>query len=340
MRYIEFLSENRIDWLRQTFLPKLKIFLEKNPLASSETHFYPDDDDRNWPEGTNYHSLEIVFNKILSADPTQNKEYAQWIFKQFLSENVTLEDLYKVHDDLVVFHQYKHLIRQKDINKYESPVEVWSVIKPIVDQTLKSKKQVKKTEIEEIRKDIDVLYNGPEGKIYIPKTEEASCLLGRGTRWCTAATKSRNAFRSYFDQGPLYIIFLNDGQKFQFHFQTNQFMDEEDNPIDLAKFNVRYKWVFDVFRDKFTVDDKLNAIDSIYLEVGNTDAEDDEDAKPMRELIWLFTGSNGPDERKLQRAIIDIDPELVEYIDGVLPGIKEEADKIYDHRSEDGYSDR
>jgi hypothetical protein len=69
-------------------------------------------------------------------------------------------------------------------------------------------------------------------KIVIPKTEEAAKFYGRGTRWCTAGDKD-NAFDLYNKDGPLYnIIFRGSGVKWQFHFETVQFMDEQDEDLD------------------------------------------------------------------------------------------------------------
>lgn len=95
-----------------------------------------------------------------------------------------------------------------------------------------------------------VLYNGPLGQLAIPETEEASCELGRGTKWCTAAEKN-NMFDSYSQQGPLYVWRDKNGEKYQFHFEATQFMDSKDHPID-AK-TIAY------FRTKHPVTSKLFA---------------------------------------------------------------------------------
>jgi hypothetical protein len=76
-----------------------------------------------------------------------------------------------------------------------------------------------------------VLYNGPLGQLAVPETEEASCELGRGTKWCTAAEKN-NMFDQYSDKGPLYVWRDKNGEKYQFHFETAQFMDAKDHTID------------------------------------------------------------------------------------------------------------
>ncbi|WP_158648463.1 hypothetical protein [Candidatus Symbiothrix dinenymphae] len=71
-----------------------------------------------------------------------------------------------------------------------------------------------------------------------PLTEAASCLYGRGTRWCTAATESCNLFNHYNSQGNLCIIInKKSGEKFQFHFATYSFMDETNHEIKSPMLN-------------------------------------------------------------------------------------------------------
>ena len=75
----------------------------------------------------------------------------------------------------------------------------------------------------------------------IPKTEFAAQYWGRGTDWCTAYgdpkgkwPKRTSTFDEY-DKGPLYIWNDNNGEKYQFHFPSRQFMDSGDRPISHEK---------------------------------------------------------------------------------------------------------
>jgi len=92
------------------------------------------------------------------------------------------------------------------------------------------------------------LLAGPLGQLAIPETQEASCELGRGTKWCTAAAKD-NMFDQYSEDGPLYVWRDKNGKKYQFHFETAQFMDSKDVPIDAR--------TIEYFRTKHPVLSKL-----------------------------------------------------------------------------------
>ena len=86
--------------------------------------------------------------------------------------------------------------------------------------------------------------NSPEYSILVPLTKEASCYFGINTEWCTAATSSDNAFESYNRDGPLYIILeKKTNTRWQYHYESGQFQDENDNSINVEKFSKHHYMV-------------------------------------------------------------------------------------------------
>lgn len=89
----------------------------------------------------------------------------------------------------------------------------------------------------------ELVYEGETIKVYQPTTVEGACYYGRGTKWCTSATLSENLFEEYDDQGPLYIIQpikpRHTGEKYQLHFESEQYMDENDEEVELIQL---FKW--------------------------------------------------------------------------------------------------
>ena len=71
-----------------------------------------------------------------------------------------------------------------------------------------------------------------------PKTEEAAKYYGKNTRWCTAA-ENNNYFDQYNKDGPLYILINKKvpDEKYQFHFQTEQYMDSRDSAINALMYD-------------------------------------------------------------------------------------------------------
>ena len=198
--------------------------------------------------------------KIISAleamDPTKNKQYVIWLVRQYLAGKFRLEDQQRILDDLTTYNQLKPRlpVEQRDINKlsYSALVDVIDQVQNINLNTpdVTSNATTPESGTFPVVPGSKVLYNGPYGQLAIPETEEASKELGRGTRWCTSANKN-NMFSQYNDDGPLYVWRDRDGSKYQFHFESGQFMDSKDRPISDKE--------LDYFRNKNPITSKLFA---------------------------------------------------------------------------------
>lgn len=177
---------------------------------------------------------EEDFNKIIDSDPTTNLEknqmgkYSKWLLNLFKRKQLKLEDLYKVEEYLETFDKYKNKIEIKDINKFKTLPQLYDVVKDYIDS---DEATSKKDEIRRIKKDAEKVYEDDEWLVVVPKTEEAACFYGKNTQWCTAADNN-NQFNYYNRDGKIYInINKYTNKKFQFHFESKQFMDENDSPI-------------------------------------------------------------------------------------------------------------
>ena len=86
--------------------------------------------------------------------------------------------------------------------------------------------------------DAEMVYENNDWEIWIPETYEASCALGSGTHWCTATGNTRGYYDDYIEQGPLYVIISKKDphEKYQFHFESRQFMDKNDREISWKSF--------------------------------------------------------------------------------------------------------
>lgn len=198
--------------------------------------------------------------------------YTQWLIKQWMGlqqkadeeyaygspdwgvalerhQNLFMEDLYKVTDDLQKFHRFKRQIPvdKRDINRIGSVEELYDLTKGFSLEDV----GVTKSEIKEKRKreEVDYLYDGERWEVVVPKTKEVSCDMAGAplTRWCTASS-NMNYYERYAPQGPLYILrdkndIVKEGRgegeprpKYQFHFPSNQFMDQDDRSINLESF--------------------------------------------------------------------------------------------------------
>ena len=182
------------------------------------------------------------FKELEQTDPSENKQYLNWIMNIYLSGNLLDEDIYKIPEILNLFTKNKEKlpIESRNINTFTNINTLYGVVsKYDSEEEMSSSEKEKLVKLE----GADQVYDSPNWKIIIPKTEEAACLYGRNTKWCTASEKSYNRFSYYNKQGPLYILIdkniKNDRdkmKKLQFHFETEQFMDALDDQIDKTKF--------------------------------------------------------------------------------------------------------
>lgn len=182
-----------------------------------------------------------VFRKIVESDPTWRGEkpdkmgkFGKWLLSLYIGGRLKLEDLYKAKEYLTYFVKYNNRIEVRDINKYKSLVDLYNVVKVFMDNPEMSTSH--SDEIRKIKEGAEKVYEDNEWLIVVPHTMEASCYYGKGTQWCTAADKSNNMFDHYNDQGNLYIninkISGDISDKYQFHFETDSFMDATDSPIE------------------------------------------------------------------------------------------------------------
>lgn len=159
-----------------------------------------------------------------------------------------MEDLYKLHNengsgylDIIKRAKDRRIIsgQQADLNQYKSISELGRFISSLdIDKILGKTKGEMSNAVNAAAEDIEVPYEDDVWKVVIPKSYEASCYWGNGTEWCTATRETSDWYNEYSNQGPLYInINKQNGQKFQFHFETDSFMDQYDSEIEIPFIN-------------------------------------------------------------------------------------------------------
>lgn len=180
---------------------------------------------------------EQDYRQLIFADPTSNPnkdkmgKYGKWILTLYKQGKLKIGDIPELRDSLVYFDKFKAKLEKKDINQYQSVPELYNAIEPFTEnpnQATSKSDELRKTKQEGAEK----VYEDEEWLVIVPRTEQAACLYGKGTKWCTAATGGNNMFKYYDKHGPLFInINKRTGRKYQFHFDSQQFMDEQDKPI-------------------------------------------------------------------------------------------------------------
>jgi hypothetical protein len=183
-------------------------------------------------------TIDQFVEKLGEVDPSLNGMYMPWMAKLVAADpnNNRIEDLDRVGTDLAAFEQFKRRIANKDINSYKSFNDLYDVIAPLLTPVAKSPddvaKEKERAKLEKMKADIITVYNGPEGWIRIPTTEETASFLGQGTRWCTAATRGNNMFNHYNKTDNLFVIYDKESKtRHQLHINSGQFAQEDDRNV-------------------------------------------------------------------------------------------------------------
>lgn len=139
---------------------------------------------------------------LLSRDLSSNQKFLNFLGKVISPESVN-DDLMKAKIAIEKFIKYQKNLEEKDINQYDS-------LKDISDAISKHENKVRR-DVKEID-GADVVYEDDRFTVVSPKTHEASCYYGAGSKWCTAAKSSDAHFMSYNRDGKLFY-FLDKKEK-------------------------------------------------------------------------------------------------------------------------------
>jgi hypothetical protein len=258
----EELNEQRKVNVKQKNLEKVKQFLleKKNLLNEISVQ-----------DAYNKFYKDIIsqedFNEIVKADPLSKPNflspYSKWMIKRYKEEHIKLEDLPAFTEYLTTYNRYKDNYKNVDWNQLKTKDDLFNIVK---DDLAYSKAKTGNVNLCEPIDGSEKIYEDENWCVIIPDTEYAACYYGRNTEWCTTwGEKSfderhkgkTNRFDGHNNQGPLYIIINknNQSEKYQFHFETTQFMDVRDKQLDKNS-EIFKKLIINIF-SKDEVFDKL-----------------------------------------------------------------------------------
>jgi len=167
---------------------------------------------------------EQIFNDIVEADPSPNKQYVQWMIQVFMRHinegdieqaiRFLSEDLPEANEFLTVFDSVKNKKVFKrsapnrpnapqdvtNINQYNDLAHLYSVVSPFIGADDDEGDEGESRLWKKLKKYIDLgeaklAYRDNDVLVYMPQTIESSCdPLGSLASWCT-----RREGNSYFD---------------------------------------------------------------------------------------------------------------------------------------------
>jgi hypothetical protein len=185
-----------------------------------------------------------TFKDIVDA-AQKDSAFATWLTSRVTGTKkakpiIKKEDIYKYKTYLDTFKRNKREYPLKDINMVKD--------ENALDDFIKKSKEIQDREGEDISQQKGISKAEKYTKLKLgevdgyeifkfPKGSKelygASCELGSGTDWCTATGNTDTWFLDYISQGDIYVIInkSNPKDKYQFHYETGQFMDPNDRDI-------------------------------------------------------------------------------------------------------------
>ena len=249
-------KSTRDDGIRREVYPMTKLLITPEDFDEMERKIeksFPAIEEDLLTEGIDdvrkfYPSIEKAdFDRIIRLDPTFRSDkdkvgtYGKWLLNLFKANKLDNEG--HVRDLLTRFEEVKNQLKNKDIMKYKSLEEVDEMLDDENSyKDLSARQKLRQTQnavrATSLDEDATLVYEDSTWKVWTPHTYEASCKLGQGSTWCTASTSSSYYYNYYKNTygGEYYINIKSTGEKYQFHFESHQFMDEDDHPINLEEF--------------------------------------------------------------------------------------------------------
>jgi hypothetical protein len=208
-----------------------------------------------------------ILGRMISADPSKNKMFIQWMLKVFMTLLKTgkhveairfaCEDLPMAKEYLVIFESNKrkvlfdkyceanfnlaHIKDYSDINQYNSLSELFDAIDPFVEKDISGLKRGMNRFV-----DIgegEITFKDRYFTVFTPKSIAASRLFGKFASWCTTF-ETGTMYDRYTKQltpdkrlSKLYIIIPSEFFEgtsdaiYQIHFESNQFNDKSNRPV-------------------------------------------------------------------------------------------------------------
>jgi len=212
-------------------------------------------------------SVEVnILGRMIAADPTNNKQFVQWMLKVFTNMikhgddhdamRFACEDLPMAKEYLEIFEANKrkqtfvkfcksnfnlnHIQDYTNINQYNSLTELFDSVDPYIERDVSGLKSAMQRFVN--MGDAEIMFKDRDYMVYIPKTVHAACVFHKFTNWCTAVPNN-GMFKSYtkdnprpkkkpsviYDIIPTAVFEGTSEELYQLHFETGQFMNRRDN---------------------------------------------------------------------------------------------------------------
>lgn len=179
-----------------------------------------------------------AFDRLLEADPSPKKLYAEFVMRTYCAGDFLAEDIERMAETLSAFHKGKRRLDPslRDIGRYKSERDVWEALREagIGPEPENTGKGAKRSDRNRAHLESDVL-TADGWTMATLRSAFAARWWGMGTRWCTTE-KSGRTYKSYADRGDLRVFVSPQGVKHQLHVATASLCDAADSRVNMGAY--------------------------------------------------------------------------------------------------------
>jgi hypothetical protein len=178
-----------------------------------------------------YPQYKSEISKFISKDPSGNQKYLSYAAKLLDREvkNWAIQNpeqdasgeytkstpsmfSTRISNSFIEFHNMSKYMKgaeqSTDINTYKSLSDLQAANDEA--EKIKDRKEQEKLHKAKMREDADKIYQDKTTLVVRPKSEEASCYYGQGTKWCISATRGQNYWNDYTEEKGAIFFFILD----------------------------------------------------------------------------------------------------------------------------------
>ena len=164
---------------------------------------------------------KIVPTRILEKLYAYPKAYSNIVGDKVTSRPIMLKEYFKWIDFVPA--------DKRDINNISSYDELYTILKEARPLYKEWEQKQEDSDPEAGKK---VLLDNDEWQVILLLNKGAACKLGKETKWCTAAPGLEHFHRYSKPNDPIFFILdKSNGERYQFHFGTDQFMDSSNEGL-------------------------------------------------------------------------------------------------------------
>jgi len=184
--------------------------------------------------------------EIIPQDLTDNQRGTSllWILRLSRKDFDLVNEIFNNIDSIKFYLQrylerfflYQQFMSERDLMKIEQLYKLREIVDE-ADDDIRYHQKLKASKQTGVEQGVEMFRDDNEWQIAAIHNKGAACSFGQETEWCTADPDA-NYFEEYYKPDDPLFYFKDKvrDKRYQFHYGTEQFMNEDDHPVDKEVF--------------------------------------------------------------------------------------------------------